>query len=62
MNSMDEVNHTTVPFEPEAIKEYLDESIRIWRYKRDNDECNMAVYYIDAFQSIRASLFGELYE
>lgn len=43
--------------------EYLDNAIRYWRSVKDArghlDE-DLAVYYIDAFQSVRLSLFGEL--
>lgn len=48
-----------VEFTPEAVKKYLDECICFWRIKHlEGDEG--AKYYIDAFQSIRVSLFGEL--
>jgi len=57
---------TTIPFEKSTIKEYLDRSIRYWRKKRREDEYDLdteekvADYYIDAFQSVRMTLFGEL--
>lgn len=44
----------------EEIKEYLDKCIRYWRDKRDKDGCEYAKYYIDAFQSIRMSIFDDL--
>ena len=45
----------TVPLEREAVREYLDSCIRYWRdYPSPH-----ARYYIDAFQSVRTSLFGE---
>ena len=53
----------TVPFEKEEIKGYLDRCIRKWRkIKADKelDSVAMAECYIDAFQSVRISLFGEL--
>jgi hypothetical protein len=53
----------------EEIKNYLDESIRHWRGKRNeftfistppnNFELEMIKHYIDAFQSVRISIFGE---
>jgi len=51
-----------IKFTEEEVKKYLDKCIRYWRKKRDGrgEEAVMAVYYIDAFQSVRTSLFGEL--
>ncbi|WP_296880202.1 hypothetical protein [Thomasclavelia sp.] len=43
----------------EDIKTYLDNCIRIWRRKRDKEKSEIAVYYIDCFQSVRCSIFGE---
>lgn len=45
----------------EEIKEYLDESIRYWRNERDRGGAmsDMSPFYIDAFQSVRISLFGK---
>lgn len=43
-------------FTPDEAKAYLDRCIRYWR--RDDREC--AKYYVDAFQSARSSLLGEL--
>lgn len=48
----------TIPFEEEAVKGYLDECILFWRKRVGNVE--EAKYYVDAFQSVRVSLFGEL--
>lgn len=45
----------TVPFEDEAVKQYLDKCIRYWRKQSPE----FAFYYIDAYQSIREVLFGE---
>lgn len=61
---------STVPFDEEAVKKYLDGCITHWRTKRitemkqgpaaNKEVVDMCVYYIDAFQSVRVSLFGEL--
>jgi len=56
-----------VEFTEEAIKEYLDSCIKSWRDKRDDVKFpevtrEMAKHYIDAFQSVRISIFGELLE
>ena len=51
----DDTTAQTVPLEREAVREYLDSCIRYWRdYPSPH-----AQYYIDAFQSVRTSLFGE---
>lgn len=53
----------TVPFEPEEVKAFLDHAITHWRDQRDDPESqfhDIAIYYVDAFQSVRMSLFGEL--
>lgn len=57
----------TVPFTEEAVKNFLDGVIAHWRAKRTaalnvSDEATVAqaVCYVDAYQSIRMSLFGEL--
>ena len=61
----------TVPFTERDVKIYLDKCIRFWRDKRDKkhalnmqemEERTMAPFYIDAYQSVRSSLFGELLE
>jgi len=49
-----------ISFNEKAVKEYLDTRIRYWRKERDENNCEFAVYYIDAFQSVRSSLFGEI--
>lgn len=56
------MNDKTIELTEDAIKEYLDKCITIWRKKRDNEPCDYAKYYIDAFQSVRMSLFNELLE
>ena len=55
----------TVPFNKEAVKEYLDDCIRYWRKEGKKAEMETpeklnAICYIDAFQSVRISLFGKL--
>ena len=61
----------TVSFTERDVKIYLDSCIKFWRAKRDNrnvfdiremKERDMALFYIDAYQSVRMSLFGELLE
>ena len=54
-----------VEFTEEAIKEYLDKCIIYWRDKKEDTKLSeesrkMRAYYIDAFQSVRVSIFGEL--
>ncbi len=53
-----------MPLTHDGIKDYLDDAIRHWRKKRDNattdEDKLMAVCYVDAFQSVRVSVFGEL--
>ena len=53
-----------IPLTKIDVKNYLDECIIFWRNKRDASEMDsvMSNYYIDAFQSVRVSLFGELLE
>lgn len=46
----------------EEIKKYLDKSIIYWRNKRDVENNQIAKYYIDAFQSVRTSIFGKTKE
>lgn len=60
---------STVPFAKKAVKKHLDGCIRFWRDERDADIPagdskaeslrDMAPYYIDAYQSVRISLFGK---
>lgn len=52
-----------VDFTKESVKEYLDNAIRSWRKilkDKDHPDNDIAIYYCDAFQSVRMSLFGEL--
>jgi hypothetical protein len=54
-----------ISFTEEAVKKYLDFLIDYWRKQRDdcldNSGIKLAAYvYIDAYQSVRTSLFGEL--
>ena len=55
----------SIPLEREAVLEYLDDAIVTWRNRRDDEdlpqsERDQAVFYVDAFQSVRESLFEEL--
>lgn len=49
-----------IGFTEKEVKKYLDGCIRYWRKWRDKGGSKTASYYIDAFQSVRTSLFGEL--
>ena len=53
---------TTVPFTEEAVKEYLDKCIERWRLAKCTElqEFQMKAHYVDAYQSVRVSIFGEL--
>lgn len=64
---------STIPFTEKDVKEYLDDCIIYWRRNKKNLKNNMddgfwamdkniliASCYIDAYQSVRISLFGEL--
>jgi len=55
---------TTIEFTEEAVKDYLDVCIRHWRGEQKRPttrkKWEMTRHYIDAFQSVRISLFGEL--
>ena len=53
---------STVPFTEKDVKAYLDECIIFWRKKgyAASGEPVMSAHYVDAFQSVRMSLFGEL--
>lgn len=53
------INLSRVPFEELQVKAYIDRSIRFWRGKKAAGD-SFADYYIDAFQSIRRNIFGEL--
>lgn len=56
----------TIPFIEKDIKEYLDKAIKHWKiekiYAMEGQERLIASCYIDAFQSVRMTLFGELKE
>lgn len=47
----------TVPFTEESVKDHLDKCILFWRAQR-KDGMVTASQYIDAYQSLRISLFG----
>ena len=46
------------------LKEYLDDCIERWRHihQTDPDKNVVSTHYIDAFQSVRVSMLGELKE
>ena len=48
----------------DAVTAYLDDAIRYWRDQRhqarEDATYRMAIDYVDAFQSVRTSLLGEL--
>ena len=51
-----------IPFTEEAVKEYLATNIRYWRKRKSpGDFINHSKYYIDVYQNLYSSLFGELY-
>ena len=54
----------TVPFDQASVLAHLDSAIKDWRVKRDgtdnSDAKTLATHYVDAYQSVRISLFGEL--
>ena len=47
-----------VPFTENAIRAYLEACIEFWR----GSHVDYAAYYVDAFQSMHCSLFGETCE
>ena len=49
-----------IRFKKTDVKNYLDACIEYWREQRVLGTQPAAVFYIDAFQSVRISLFGEL--
>ncbi len=54
-----------VEFKEKAVREYLDRAITKWREVRNSETPDSAAqskadHYVDAFQSIRVSLFGEV--
>lgn len=54
-----------IEFDKISVKKYLDNAIESWRNTRDDmsnskEKRLMAIYYIDAFQSVRTSFFGAL--
>lgn len=62
---MNKNKNGTVKFTKKDVKEYLNNCINYWRKRRDNEakwteEHYIAKSYVDAFQSIKISLFGEL--
>jgi hypothetical protein len=49
----------SVALTEKEIKAYIDSCIEYWRDQRRNGD-DKAVYYIDAYQSMRISLFDKL--
>lgn len=52
-----------LPFEQDAVRDFLDNCIRFWRKKREEattlGASVTAEHYVDAYQSMRTSMFGE---
>lgn len=60
---MPEPGEDVVPFTKDEVRKYLTDAVDSWRKVRDENELGspqqeMAVHYIDAFQSVHISLFG----
>jgi len=53
------MSEKVVGFTREAVLEYLDAAIKLARKQRDDGNYG-AIFYVDAFQSVRTSSFGEL--
>lgn len=57
-------NVDLIKMNTKSIKEYLDSCIEHWReiqiLTETEEDFVMSSHYIDAFQSVRMSLFGEL--
>lgn len=56
------MDKTVLLFDEDVVKDYLDTCIKHWRKRREFRGYEYAIYYIDAYQSMRNSLFGELLE
>ena len=54
------MSNKNIPFTKQDIQKYLDKCIIFWREQRKKEHMLFADYYIDAFQSVRKTLFGEL--
>lgn len=50
----------TIPFTKQAVKAHLDMCIKFWRGRKLDPNDEFAECYVDAYQSMRTSLFGEL--
>ena len=48
-----------IPFKKMEVKAYLDRCVRYWRGKKAAGDAT-AEHYIDAFQSVRRTLFGDI--
>lgn len=51
-------NDGTVEFKEDKVKAYLDQAIRFWRGMVRRGHTG-SEYYVDAYQSVRVSIFGE---
>ena len=53
-----------IPFQKKEVQDYLDRCIKYWRNQKEQSEDDtifdvVSSCYIDAYQSVRISLFGE---
>ncbi len=53
----DNMKNKVISFTKKDVKKYLDECIIFWRDTRNKDYDSFAPIYVDAYQSIRMSLF-----
>jgi len=54
-----------IPFKEKDVKNYLDINIANWRKKKNEADISnftrdLSICYIDAFQTVRIALFGEM--
>lgn len=63
----DEIECVLVPWSRGNVRDHLDRCIRFWRIRKiradaggDEAGYTMAIHYVDAYQSVRSSLFGEV--
>ena len=56
---MKSVSNDIIKFTKKDVMTYLDRAIDYWRARRKKGS-KMAIHYIDAFQCVRVSVFGEL--
>ena len=60
MKKMKNYKLKTIPLEEKEIKDYLQKAVDVWREAKIAGD-NRAKYYIDAYQSMYSSFFGETY-